>query len=89
MAWVCFTRNLQRLVAVHDTQVSASTVGDALTACFAENPGVTRYVLDDQGALRKHVAVFVNNEQIRDRIRMTDAVTDDDRIYVMQALSGG
>lgn len=89
MAWVCFTRNLERLVTVRDTQVTATTVAAALEACFVENPGVARYVLDDQGAVRKHVVVFINGEQVRDRSRLSDPVAEDDRIYVMQALSGG
>ena len=84
-----FTRNLDRLVTVRDVEVSAGTVAAALDVCFRENPGVARYVLDDQGALRQHVVVFVNGEQIRDRSRLSDAVSADDQIYVMQALSGG
>ena len=84
-----FTRNLDRLVTVRDVEVSAGTVATALDVCFRENPGVARYVLDDQGALRQHVVVFVNGEQIRDRSRLSDAVSADDQIYVMQALSGG
>ena len=89
MPWVRFTRNLNKLVAVRDTSVAGTTVAQALAACFTENPAVARYVFDDQGALRKHVVVFVNGEQLRDRAGMTDAVADDDEIYVMQALSGG
>ena len=89
MPWVRFTRNLERLVAVRDTRVVAVTVRAALDACFVENPGVARYVLDDQGAVRKHVVVFVNGEQIRDRSMLSDPVADEDQIYVMQALSGG
>jgi molybdopterin synthase sulfur carrier subunit len=89
VAWVRFTRNLDRLVTVRDVEVSAGTVAAALDVCFRENPGVARYVLDDQGALRKHVVVFVNGEQIRDRSCLSDVVSADDQIYVMQALSGG
>jgi hypothetical protein len=31
-------------------------------------------VLDDQGAVRKHVVVFVDGTAIRDRARLSDAV---------------
>ena len=47
------------------------------------------YVLDDQGALRRHVAIYVNGRAIGDRVRLTDPVAADDEIYVFQALSGG
>jgi sulfur carrier protein ThiS len=47
------------------------------------------YVLDDQGALRRHVAVYVNGRPIADRIGLSDPVGPDDEIHVFQALSGG
>ena len=65
------------------------TVGEALAAVFASRPALRGYVLDDQGALRRHVAVYVNGEPVRDRVRMTDPVGMHDEIYVFQALSGG
>ena len=48
-----------------------------------------RVVLDDQGAVRKHVAIFVNSQLIRDRQTLTDPIGEDDDIFVAQALSGG
>ena len=46
-------------------------------------------MLDDQAALRKHMVIFVDGQIIRDRARLTDAVSETSRIYVIQALSGG
>lgn len=89
MPWIRFTRNLDKLVAVRDTYVEGATVAEALGACFALNPAVERYVLDDQGAVRRHIAVFVNGTLVTDRARLGDAVGADDEIHVMQALSGG
>ena len=60
-----------------------------LEGYFQDNPGVRAYVLDDQGALRRHVAIFLNQKLIRDRTGLSDAVHENDRIYVVQALSGG
>jgi sulfur-carrier protein len=37
-----------------------STVQEALDRVFAENPLLRSYLLDDQGRLRQHVNVFVN-----------------------------
>jgi len=56
---------------------------------FASRPALRGYVLDDQGALRRHVAVYINGRAVRDRVRLTDAVAPHDEIYVFQALSGG
>jgi hypothetical protein len=60
-----------------------------LNAVFHDNPQLRGYVLDEQGRLRKHIAVFVGGELIRDRVRLSDAVPDGADIFVMQALSGG
>ena len=55
---------------------------------FESEPRLRGYVLDDQEALRRHVAIYVNGQPISDRARLTDAVAQDDEIYVFQALSG-
>ena len=47
------------------------------------------YVLDEQGHVRKHVAVFINNEMIASRRDLSRAVGENDSIMVIQALSGG
>ena len=56
---------------------------------FQANPRVRGYVLDDQDALHKHVAIFLNEEMIRDRVELSDPVRQNDDIFVVQALSGG
>ncbi len=89
MPTVSFTSALQRFLAVPPTRVEAATVGDALNAVFAAQPALRGYVLDDQGALRRHVAIYVGGEPVRDRRRLSDRVNLDDEIYVLQALTGG
>ena len=89
MARVVFTPNLQRHVACPATQAPGCTVREVLDAVFAGNPIARGYVLDDQAALRKHMAIFVDGAPLRDRIRLSDTVSDTSQIYVMQALSGG
>ena len=84
-----FTSNLLRHVDVPAAHVDGSTLREVLDQYFEVNPRVRRYILDDQGALRKHVAVFLNQELIRDRKGLSDAVGENDDIFVMQALSGG
>lgn len=89
MPTVAFTPNLSRHLDTPNVEVSAGTVGEALERVFAQNPLLRSYILDDQGRLRKHVAVFVGGELITDRTRLSDEVTADQDIFVMQALSGG
>jgi len=89
MPTVTFTDNLQRHVACPPKRVAGSTVGEVLAAVFAENERARGYVLDDQGAVRRHMVVFVNGRTIKDRTGLSDSVAEGDEIYVMQALSGG
>jgi sulfur-carrier protein len=86
---VAFTANLRRHVACPPAEVDGATVGEVLHAYFALHPAVATYILDEQGAVRRHVAVFVGREQVTDRTGLTDVVSPDDEIHVMQALSGG
>lgn len=84
-----FTKNLQRHVACPPGRYNGATVAEVLAAYFAEHPAVRPYVLDEQGAVRRHVAVFAGGRTIADRAGQADPVGNEDEIYVMQALSGG
>ena len=89
VARVVFTANLQRHVPCPPVTVDAATVGEALALVFTDNPRLRSYVVDERGALRKHMAVFVDGELIDDREHLGDPVGPEAEIYVMQALSGG
>jgi molybdopterin synthase sulfur carrier subunit len=89
MPLVRFTPSLQRFVSCPDVRVDGSTVRDALSEVFATTPTLRSYLVDEQGALRKHVTVFVDGTPVRDRVRLSDALQPDSDIDVMQALSGG
>ena len=89
MPRVVFTSNLQRHVACVESEVAGATVAESLAAVFAQQPLVREYVLDDQGQVRKHVAIYVDGKRIVDRARLGDPVDPDSEICVLQALSGG
>ena len=89
MARVTFTPNLQRHVACPPMDAVGATVREALDVVFAANPAARGYVLDEHGALRHHVVVFVDGVQVADRKRLSDAIGPNAQLYVMQALSGG
>jgi molybdopterin synthase sulfur carrier subunit len=89
MPTVSFTSALQRFLAAPTAQVDGATVNDALAMTFASRPALRGYILDDQGALRRHVAIYLNGRPVRDRVRLSDPVGPHDEIHVFQALSGG
>jgi hypothetical protein len=86
---IVLTTALQRHVACPPESVEGATVRAALEAYFARHAAARSYLLDEQGALRQHVVVFVDGVQVRDRASLGDAVAPAAEIYVMQALSGG
>lgn len=89
MATVQFTANLVRQTSALSCTVDAGTVAAALQAAFADQPALRGYVMDDQGAVRKHVVIFVDGTAIADRRNLSDPLRPDSEVFVMQALSGG
>ncbi len=89
MPQVRFTQNIQRHVACPPRTVGGATLRHVLEAYFGGVPAARGYVLDDQGALRKHMAIFINGEPVLDRTRLADPVPEDGVVDVLQALSGG
>jgi molybdopterin synthase sulfur carrier subunit len=89
MPHVSFTPHLQRFVDAPARKARGATVAAALADVFADNPRLRGYVLDERGAVRQHVTIFVDDAPIRDRVTLTDPVSDEAEIFVLQALSGG
>ena len=89
MARVSFTDNLLKHLPCPPTNAAGKTVREVMDNVFEENTLLRSYLVDDQGRLRKHVNVFVNDEMVCDRTKLSDAVKPDDHIFVFQALSGG
>ena len=89
MAKVVFTANIQRHVDCPPTDVQGHTAREVMEAVFAILPLARGYVLDDQGALRRHMTIYVDGVIVRDRERLSDPVGEASSVYVFQALSGG
>ncbi len=89
MPKIAFAGILQRHLSVEPETVDGTTVYEALHEVFASNPRLRGYLLDDQGAIRKHVVIYLNETPIADRRHQTDTVGPDDELFVFQALSGG
>lgn len=70
-------------------QVDAATVHDAIACVIERHPLLRRYILTDNGVLRQHVNVFLNDALVADRRGLTDRVEPSDEIHVLQAVSGG
>ena len=70
-------------------EVPGTRLDEVLTGVFEHFPNLRGYVLDEHGAVRHHVAVFVDGVAIADKRNPAQALGERSEVYVMQALSGG
>jgi len=63
-----------------------TTVAEVLADLDRQFPGIRFRVVDEQGRLRRHMKVFVNEDVVRD---LTTPLAPTDEVTLMQALSGG
>ncbi|MBI1369060.1 MAG: MoaD/ThiS family protein [Planctomycetes bacterium] len=89
MPLVRLTANLRRHGAPPECRAPGQTVAAALESLFQQHPTLRTYILDDQGAVRQHMAIFLNGQRISDRLTQCDPCGDDDEIDILQSLSGG
>jgi sulfur-carrier protein len=65
------------------------TIVEAFEMLGREYPGIRQRVLDDQGNLRRHVNVFVDDENVRFAQGNHTQVTQSSEVRVYPAMSGG
>jgi sulfur-carrier protein len=65
--------------------IEGGSVGELLLELERSHPATSGWILDDRGALRRHINVFVNGELCAQET----PVAADDRVDVLPALSGG
>jgi sulfur carrier protein ThiS len=90
MPHVAFTRHLSRFFPdLAEGEVPGSTVREIIDELERRHPGLASYIVDETGRLRRHVNIFVGDEPVGDREHLADALRPTDRVFILQALSGG
>ena len=92
MAQVQVTQHLKTLFPqLGDTSLSleVTTVAELVAELERMLPGIAFYICDERGRLRRHVNIFVDEEMLVDRNRLSDKLTPTSRVFIAQALSGG
>jgi molybdopterin synthase sulfur carrier subunit len=67
----------------------ASTVGEALQSLWRKYVGLRDRVLNEQGHLRPHVNIFLNDDNVRLKQLLDTPVQDNCEITILPAVSGG
>ena len=68
-----------------DHALDGTTIKELLRALEAAQPAMSGWILDERGHIRRHINVFVNGEHGSE----DTPVGPDDRVEVLQAISGG
>ncbi|HEX3690295.1 MAG TPA: MoaD/ThiS family protein [Solirubrobacteraceae bacterium] len=86
MAVVCVRGPLRKLAGGRgEHELQGTTVVELLRALERRHPEMEGWILDERGALRRHINVFVNGEQGG----ASSAVQSADRVEVLPAITGG
>jgi molybdopterin converting factor small subunit len=86
MAVVTLRGPLRRLAGgVSEHRVAGQTVAELLRELERAEPGLSGWILDERGRVRRHINVFVGGEYGTE----DTLVGDDDRVDVLPAISGG
>lgn len=70
-------------------EVKGESLYEALAQAFERFPNLRGYVLDERGAVRHHVAVFVDGVAIARKNELGQRLNACSEVHVLQALSGG
>lgn len=92
MANVEVTRHLKEIfppLTAAPFDMDVNTVAEVVRKLEELAPGVAFYICDERGRLRKHVNVFIGEEMIRDRGKLSDPLDSTSKVFIAQALSGG
>ena len=85
MAVVRLRGQLKAMAGAAEHPLDAATVGELMRALEGARPALAGWILDERGRIRPHINVFVNGEHGTEDTR----VGADDRVEVLQAISGG
>lgn len=81
---------LRRLTGNEEiVELNANTVRDAVEALHARFNGIRERLLDERGAIRGSVLVFVNDEDIRFLENERTPLKEGDEISIVPAFAGG
>jgi molybdopterin converting factor small subunit len=69
-----------------EVDADGATLGELLADLDRQFPGIRFRVVDEQGSIRQHMRIFINEEQVFD---LNHPLRPNDAVYMVQALSGG
>ena len=72
-----------------EVDADGSTLAELLESLDSAHPGLKGRVLDENGALRRFVNIYVNDEDVRFTGALDTALKDGDSVTILPAVAGG
>jgi molybdopterin converting factor small subunit len=72
-----------------ELSLPAASVREALAGMERLHPALYRGVCDETGAVRRHINLFVNHDNVRDRGGLDAPLSAGDVLTILPAVSGG
>ncbi len=72
-----------------ELDASGATVGEVLRQVARAYPRLGERLLDDAGQVRRHIGVFLGDEEVREVGGLGAALRDGDRLWLVPAIAGG
>ncbi len=69
-----------------EVEAGGATLAEALADLDRHYPGIRFRMIDEQDAIRRHIRIFVNGDQVR---ALDVPLRNSDEVLILQALSGG
>jgi molybdopterin converting factor small subunit len=69
-----------------EVEASGASVAELLADLDRRYPGIRFRMIDEQGAIRTHIKIFVNQEQVR---VLSVPLKSSDEVQIICAISGG
>lgn len=67
-------------------EARGATLAALLLDLDRQYTGIRFRMVDEQDRIRRHIRIFINGRQVTD---LAQALTDNDEVIIVQALSGG
>lgn len=72
-----------------DVALTGGTIGEVIDNLEAQCPGIKERIVDESGAIRRFVNVYVNEEDIRFLDGPDTPLKDGDQVTIVPAIAGG
>jgi sulfur-carrier protein len=72
-----------------EVSIEGSTVGEVIDNLEARHTGIKEKIVDDSGAIRRFVNIYVNDEDIRFLDGPGTLVKDGNQVTIVPAIAGG